>query len=721
MSDIIQLGSEYYILATSSLADDRTWVLKDGDTFAVLDRNGDIHPLGSGEQGLYHEGTRFLSRLEVRLGTDRPLLLSSTVKEGNELLAVDFTNPDVYQKENLILSRHTYHVFRSKFLRNGTCYERFRVRNHSMGPLRVVLRLNFEADFADIFEVRGVRRKRKGQIFEPTVEDTRVTLNYRGVDGVMRKTLLHFSPRPKTLSDSEASWEAQLDPQEALTFNITVRCQSGSSKLSTESYPEAIVEATKNLKKMRSRSCSIYTTNEQFNDWVNRSMADLYVMLTEKETGPYPYAGIPWFCTPFGRDGILTALECLWVDPEIAKGVLSFLAYTQADTLNSDQDAEPGKILHETRKGELAATKEIPFGLYYGSIDATPLFVMLAGAYYERTDDVPFIERLWPSIEKALKWMDTFGDKDGDGFLEYERSKPKGLRNQGWKDSEDAVFHADGSLAEGPIALCEVQGYAYAARLAAATVATRLGKHEVAEKLSGQAKKLQKQFEQAFWCDDIGTYAIALDGEKRPCKVRSSNAGQCLFSGIAAPERAKKVAKLIMTDDFFTGWGIRTVAATESRYNPLSYHNGSVWPHDCAFIAHGMRQYGMREEAQKILTGLFDASIFVNLHRLPELFCGFTRRPSEGPTLYPVACSPQTWATASVFLLLQTCLGLSFDAPKKQISFSYPILPPSIQEISVKNLTVAGSSMDLNFVRHETDVGVNVLRKEGEVETVITK
>lgn len=721
MNDVIQLGSEYYILATSPLADDRTWVLKDGDTFAVLDRNGDIYPLGLGEQGLYHEGTRFLSRLEVWLGTDRPMLLSSTVKEGNELLAVDLTNADVYQKGSLTLSRHTFHVFRSKFLCNGTCYERFRVRNHSVGPLQVALHLKFEADFADIFEVRGIRRKRKGKILEPTVRDTQVTLNYSGVDGIMRKTLLDFSPRPKLLSGSEGFWEAHLDPHQALTFNITARCQSGSSKLSTELYPEAIVKVKKTLKKMQSRSCSIYTTNEQFNDWVNRSSADLYMMLTQKETGPYPYAGVPWFCTPFGRDGILVALECLWVDPEIAKGVLSFLAYTQAETLNPEQDAEPGKILHETRNGEMAATKEIPFALYYGSVDATPLFVILAGAYYERTNDVPFIKRLWPSIEKALKWMDTFGDKDGDGFLEYTRSTPKGLRHQGWKDSEDAVFHADGSLAESPIALCEVQGYAYAARLAAAKLATRLGKPEVAKRLSDQAKKLQEQFEQAFWCDDIGTYAIALDGKKRLCKVRSSNAGQCLLSEIASPERAKMVAKLILTDDFFTGWGIRTIAATESRYNPMSYHNGSVWPHDCALIAYGMRRYGMLEGVEKIFTGLFDASIFVNLHRLPELFCGFARRPSEGPTLYPVACSPQSWAMASVFLLLQACLGLSFDAPQKQISFSHPILPPSIQEIQIKNLTLTESSIDLNLVRHETDVGVNVVRKEGEVETVITK
>ena len=721
MKEIIRLGTEYYVRATSSLADHRNWVLKYGDTFAVLDRHGDIQPLRLGEQGLYHEGTRYLSKLELRVGTDRPMLLSSTVKPGNELLAVDLTNADVQENGELILPRHSLHVFRSKFLHDATCYERFRVRNHATGPLRVTLHLLFETDFVDVFEVRGVHPRRKGQTLEPVVEDTRAAFSYEGLDGVTRRTRLKFSPRPKALSASEAVWEAQLDAHQALTFYVTARCEVGAHELPERSYGEVLVEVTKTSKQAQTRSCSIYTTNEQFNDWINRSVADLHMMLTEKETGPYAYAGIPWFCTPFGRDGILTALECLWVDPEIARGTLSFLAATQAKEINPEQDAEPGKILHETRKGELAATGEIPFGTYYGSVDATPLFVVLAGAYHERTDDLPFLQRLWPSIDAALAWMETFGDKDRDGFLEYARGTATGLRNQGWKDSEDCVFHTDGSLAEGPIALCEVQGYAYAARLAAARIASRLGKVEVAQQLSERAETLREQFERAFWCEDLRSYAVALDGEKRPCEVRTSNAGQCLWSGIVAPERAKLVAQQLLSDDFFTGWWIRTVAETEPCYNPMSYHTGSLWPHDCALIASGMRRYGMREGIEKIFTGLFDASLFVDLHRLPELFCGFARRPAEGPTPYPVACSPQAWATAAVFLLLQACLGLSFDAPSKQLRCSHPMLPGSIQEVWIKNLTLAGDSLDLTFRRYETDVGVNVVRKTGQVETVITK
>ncbi len=344
-------------------------------------------------------------------------------------------------------------------------------------------------------------------------------------------------------------------------------------------------------------------------------------MLTPKDTGPYPYAGIPWFCTAFGRDGLITALQTLWVDPAIAKGVLMYLAHMQASVVDAEKDSEPGKILHETRTGEMAATGEIPFGLYYGSVDATPLFLMLLGAYHDRTNDTALVEQLWPAAEHALAWMDQYGDRDDDGFLEYENATAGGLRHQGWKDSDDAVFHADDRLAEGPIAMCEVQGYAYAARCAVAKLAGRLGHAALAEQQVARAASLRDQFDQQFWCDEIGTYALALDGDKRPCKVRSSNAGQCLFTGIAAPRRARQVADQLLGEAFFTGWGVRTVATSEARYNPMSYHNGSVWPHDTALIALGFSRYGLRDAAAQLLTGLFDASAFVDLSRLPELFC----------------------------------------------------------------------------------------------------
>jgi glycogen debranching enzyme len=446
------------------------------------------------------------------------------------------------------------------------------------------------------------------------------------------------------------------------------------------------------------------------------------MMRTETAYGPYPYAGVPWFSTEFGRDGIITALQCMSFDPSLARGVLAYLAATQADIESPAQDAQPGKVLHETRAGEMAALGEVPFKRYYGSIDATPLFIMLAGAYYNRTGDRVFVESIWPNVERALAWIDHYGDVDGDGFVEYTRRSKLGLIHQGWKDSHDAIFHADGMSAEGPIALCEVQGYVYAAKLAAAKLAKLFGDDARARDLSKQAKTLSRRFEESFWCDELSTYALALDGRKQPCKVRTSNAGHCLFAGIATQEHARRVAATLTDETSFSGWGIRTVATSEARYNPMSYHNGSVWPHDNSLIAAGFARYDLREATATVIAGLFDASLFLDLHRLPELFCGFPRRPDEAPTLYPVACAPQSWASGSVFLLLEACLGLSVSAPERRLTFSKPILPRFLQQLTIRGLKVADAHADLLLTRHdEGDVGVNVLRRQGALDVVVLK
>jgi glycogen debranching enzyme len=712
----------YYISAPAPLAGERDRVLNQGDTFAVFDHHGDIRPVGMKEQGLFHEGTRFLSCLALRLGRGDPMFLSTTVKEGNAVLTVDLTNPDVHDGDHVALPRGTIHVFRSVFLWRGACYQRLRLRNYGLAPVEVPFALRFEADFADIFEVRGTHRPRRGRDLPPVVEPAAVTLGYEGLDGVVRRARLIFSPAPVRLTGTDAQFAPTLGPQQEALFHLTVSCEVGESGTARPlAYGPALDRAAGRLSTLKERACRVRTSNERFNDWLTRSRADLDMLIADTPDGLYPYAGVPWFSTPFGRDGIITALQTLWANPDLARGVLAYLAATQADADSPAQDAQPGKILHETRHGEMAALGEIPFGRYYGSVDSTPLFVLLAGAYHERTGDRAFAEALWPHVERALGWIDGPGDRDGDGFVEYFRQSPDGLAQQGWKDSHDSVFHADGALAEGPIALCEVQGYVYAAKLGAARVATALGHAGRAADLTRQAGELRDRFERAFWCDDLGTYALALDGAKRPCRVRTSNPGHCLYAGIAAPDRAARLAGTLLDDRSFSGWGVRTVAAGEARYNPMSYHDGSVWPHDNSLVGAGLARYRLKDGVQKILAGLFDASQFVDLRRMPELFCGFHRRPGEGPTLYPVACSPQAWAAGAVFLLLQACLGLEIDGGAGRASFHHPLLPDFLREVWIDGLRVGDGSVDLVLTRRGDDVGLNVLGRSGRVEVIVVK
>jgi glycogen debranching enzyme len=732
--ELVSLHDQFYIQSTSSRADDRTRVLKHGEMFAVFDRFGDVQPVGLGEQGIYHHGTRFLSGLELRLGGRRPLLLSSTVKKENDLLTVDLANPDLKDEYGIIeMPRGTLHLFRTKFLWDGICYERVRVSSFSGDEIETDLTLELRADFADIFEVRGNKRARRGQRLEPVVDGPTVTLGYEGLDRVVRRTAIRFEPAPDELDGTHAFFRLRLPPHGSATIYIVTACaeERGASALTggpVRAARDAQADTEEAFKALQSTlgggifsRCRVRTASEDLGEWIARSISDLQMMITETPYGPYPYAGVPWFSTPFGRDGIITALETLWLAPEIARGVLSYLAATQATENAPERDAQPGKILHEARGGEMAALGEVPFGRYYGSVDATPLYVMLAAAYLRRTADLDFIRGIVPNVERALAWIERDGDADGDGFVEYARQTDNGLVQQGWKDSSDSVFHADGSMAEAPIALAEVQGYVYGAWQAAAEIAAALGRSAHAESYLRKAQALRARFAERFWDPELGTFVLALDGKKRPCRVRASNAGHALWTGIADETHARRVAETLMNDDSFSGWGVRTVACGEARYNPMSYHNGSVWPHDNALIAAGLARYGFRDLVGRLFDGMLEASLFVEMRRLPELFCGFPRRPGEGPTLYPVACAPQAWASGAVFMLLAATLGLNIDARRGEVALTYPVLPAAIPELRIMNLRAGAGSVDLLLENHPHDVGLTVLRREGDVRVTAVK
>jgi glycogen debranching enzyme len=710
---------EFYIPATSSIIERRPRTLKHGDTFGVFDHYGNIVAGEGSPEGLYHKDTRYLSDLSLLINGRRPLLLSSTVQDNNTRLTVDLTNPDFFAASRLDLPRDTIHLERSKFLWQGACYERLGIRNYDAAARRIDLVVRFAADFADIFEVRGRARARRG---ETTITLARhgVTFVYHGLDGVVRRTVIRFDPTPDDVDAQGARFRLAIPPKKNTSLFFTVACVEETQEPPPRHFFVCLRAAQRALRAATARAAAVETSNQVFNEVLCRTMADLYMLITDTDQGPFPYAGIPWFSTVFGRDAIITAIEMLWIDPAIAKGVLKFLAATQAKEFRPAADAEPGKIVHEMRAGEMARLGEVPFAFYYGSVDGTPLFVLLAGLYFERTGDRLTVDELWPAIEAALAWIDECGDRDRDGFVEYQRIGQTGLVNQGWKDSLDSIFHADGSDAEGAIALCEVQGYVYAAKRLAARIAAALGHPAQATTLDREAEELRTRFEAAFWCPDIGTYALALDGRKAPCKVRSSNAGQLLFSGIVSDERARLIADQLMGPAFFTGWGIRTIASSEPRFNPMSYHNGSVWPHDNALIGLGLARFGLHQHVQRLFTGVFESAVYTDLRRLPELFCGFRRVPREGPTFYPVACSPQAWSCAAPFALLQASLGLEFDSAARQIRFRQPRLPGFLDEVKIRALALGASRCDMLLRRHGSEVSVNVLRRSGDAQVAVT-
>ena len=692
------------------------FALKHEYMFLVADAIGDV--LGRSD-GLFRDDTRILSRFELTIGGVPPTLLSSGLSSDNVLFRANLANRPLPQLgESQATPQGVVHIERSRFIWEDRLFERLALTNYGDQEVALPLALTFGADFVDIFEVRGIPRTRRGNVRPAVVSDNHASLSYEGLDGQIRQCVVSFSRTPSRLEADCAEFKVRLPRR--TSEDIFVEVGPEAANPGRDRFRACAARARLHMRSKHRRGAKVRSGNTRFDRWLQRSRADLALLETDLETGPYPFAGIPWFSTPFGRDAVITALQTLWLDPELARGVLSFLARNQAHEVSPVADAEPGKILHEMRRGEMATLKEVPFEKYYGGVDTTPLFVMLAGAYAVRTADLGFIEELWPSLLAAMRWIDERASANPFGLLDYLRASERGLANQGWKDSFDSVFHEDGSLPRGPIALLEVQGYVYAARLAMAELATMRGDAAASRQWLSAAETGRQTVERRFWMPDRQVYGIALDGDGKLCRVCASNAGHLLFVGLPSHRRARLVTDLLLSRSFDNGWGTRTVRDQAARFNPMSYHNGTVWPHDTSLCAAGMARYGNRAAARHLLQQFFSAATHFGM-RLPELLCGFARRIGEPPVGYPVACLPQAWSSGAVFMMLQATLGVQLDAGRREITIDRPELPQDVEHLDINGLAINDERVDLHFRRIAGKVAVQTtLSRPGSVRVSVT-
>ena len=676
---VVKVGSDYYVLASSLASRRASQVLANGRSFAVFEAAGDIIGSPLEALGFFNCDTRHLSRFEMLIAGAAPYFLNSYLSDDRAQFRATLTNADLGERGSPNwLPRNSIRVNRGWVLNGAALYHHLTLRNYHRAAVEIEIEFRYDVDFADLFEVRGLRRKRRGQMLTPSVDGSRVELRYRGLDNVTRSTEILFDCAPTEIDAQHAVFGCASSRARTASSNAGSRPRSnpssaGRAPKSCRQLPRGARGTAIRARKFRGGWAGISASNDEFASMIRRATVDLTSLVARGERGgTFIMAGVPWFATLFGRDSIITALSILPFHPEIAIGTLRTLAQLQGDKIDDARDEQPGKIVHEIRSGEMAATGEVPFGRYYGSVDATPLFLWLYGRCVESTGDLDFARQLWPNVERAIEWIERWGDRDGDGYVKYMRETPRGLANQGWKDSADAIAHHDGELARPPIALAEVQGYVYAACTNVAAVATLLGHGQVADRLLARAAALKRSFERDFWLEPEGMIALALDGDGRPCRVMTSNGAHCLATGLVEGERAAAMCRRLIADDMYSGWGIRTLSRNERRYNPMSYHNGSVWPHDNAMAALGLARAGDYAGVVKVLEGLFDASEQLNTSSLPELFCGFRREAGLGPVPYPVACYPQAWSAASIFMILQAMLGMRVLGFERRVVFDTP-------------------------------------------------
>ena len=697
-------------------------VIKDGELFLCARTDGDVAALRVSGEGFYAHDTRHLSEIRLEVGDSPPVALSYAAVDDHAI--VDSTNASLPREGLAPVPQQSLSISRELMIASGRLYYVVRMLNFLREAVTTSVALSLDADFADIFEVRGgPRRQARGQALAPKQLERGLVLAYVGEDETFRETVIELDPRPGHLELDprcvRAVWQVTLQPGVPVRILMTAEPSMDGSRRPRRRLETAAAELAQSESQWESRCTRITSDNELFSGLTTISSHDLRALVMPAPGGRILSAGIPWYVAPFGRDALLAASEALMLNPDLARDALHVLAKLQARKDDAWRDAEPGKIMHELRVGELARSGIIPHTPYYGTVDATPLFLMCAADYYAWTGDLHTLRALRPALDGALRWIDEFGDRDGDGFIEYQRRSPAGLHNQGWKDSHDSLVHADGSLAEGPIALVEAQGYVYRAKLAIADVYAALGDSDTGLRLRGEARVLREAFNAAFWNADEGTFALALDGRKRQVASVTSNPGHCLHCGIVEPDKAAAVAERLMADDMFCGWGVRTLSSDNPAFNPMSYHNGSVWPHDNAIIAAGLKRYGHDGAVRRIAGALFDVARGARDFRLPELYCGFDRSERAAVVAYPVACIPQAWAAAAPFLLLQTMLGISPDAPARALRIERPILPDWLERVRLQGMRVGDASVTLDFKRDGRVTSFALHEQQGELNVTM--
>jgi glycogen debranching enzyme len=761
MSNIVDLEGRVFVPATERpipewgcVVSDRaqpTLTLKDDDLFLIADTLGNISGCSRDESitsmGLFCRDTRFLNRLELQINGRSPILLTSNADKGFAL-SVLCTNPILWDEDKpteISIPAETVSIQREIVL-NGGLFEELTLHNYGTETVKFQISLSFDADFADLFEIRGFARKNRGGLLRRvnlderqdiqetflTDHPTELTLAYRGLDGAVLESNIEFTHQlPEYLKGYTAVWNVRLAPHSELKLGYRLAMLMNSKPVSQVRLPGELNQAKAaellEEERWRSQITQIRSDNPAINQIIERAEQDIYLLRQSFEQGKVLSAGVPWFCTLFGRDGLIAASQILILDPTIAKETLIVLAQYQGTSDNDWRDENPGKILHEIRLGEMARCNEIPHTPYYGTVDATPLWLMLYAEYYSWTHDRETLDRLWPNALAAMDWIDREMNHC-NGYLAYYQKSERGLQNQGWKDSGNCIVDRHGKIAEGSIALCEVQAYVYAAKMSLSEIARSIRKEEgLADHWERSAQELKTRFNRDFWIEDLDYIALALDGECNPVDSISSNPGQCLHLDILTPDKARSVAERLMAPDMFSGWGIRTLSSESPAYNPMGYHTGSVWPHDNSLITLGLRSTGHTEQALEVAMGLFDMISYQPYDRPPELFCGYSRDQGN-PVQYPVACTPQAWATGTVFQLLKMMVNLVPNIESNQVRIVDPTLPASIHQLSIRNLRVGSTVLDVEFVREKAGefnpdpVGTTscrVTRKRGNLRVMI--